>query len=195
MKFAYAEEGFLRCVQDAVNLVNASEGLTQTGKSTALRGSLLLIVSAFDFLVHEIVRIEILERARKDAGSLKISIPFALSVGEGDSLLINLDQHVRRKNSYKAFVSPAKIKECFSDVSIDIWVSLEEICDRDAKDDRKKLDEIWKWRNRLAHEGDLVPSNLTFVYWPVYSEDVVDAADFLSALSRDILKLMRSRSP
>ncbi|GHE02632.1 hypothetical protein GCM10008024_22950 [Allgaiera indica] len=106
-----------------------------------------------------------------------------------------IDLFVRKQNSFRSFVGSANIKECFSSISVNIWSELENFNGRDSKETRKKLDLIWRWRNRVAHEGDLVPSNSSFVYWGIYSGDVTDAADFLVDLAQDITDLIESLTP
>ncbi|MDE3240899.1 MAG: hypothetical protein KGN33_18230, partial [Paracoccaceae bacterium] len=93
-------------------------------------------------------------------------------------------------NSYKSFVGSSNIKECFSAISINIWAELETRKGCDVKLERKRLDEIWRWRNRIAHEGDLVPSNATFSYWAIHADDVLEASAFLTNLANNIADVL-----
>ncbi|NBB98791.1 MAG: hypothetical protein GVY34_11640 [Alphaproteobacteria bacterium] len=190
MSLEFAKEGFGKCISDARNLVNISLNFQSDNQKTALRGSLMLVVSAFDFFIHEIIRVETKRRISENPGSVKFEVPFNITACGQDVLSIEVDLLIRKRNSIRSFVGSSKVKECFSTVSIDIWSELENHKEINVKEVRKRLDVIWAWRNRIAHEGDLVPSNSSFVYWEIYSSDVIDSADFLSGLAHDIVDVV-----
>lgn len=191
MRFSFAETAFTKCIDDALGLVSAVSSLPLEQRETALRGGVMLIVSAFDFFIHELVRIEISRKVSEKSTDLKLAIPYNLSLFQGDQLVREIDLHIRRSNSYKSFVGSSNIKECFGCLSVNIWHEVESRCGREVQGDKKILDEIWRWRNRIAHEGDMVPSNALFYYWPIYIEDVEDAAKFLKSLAHDVAKTLR----
>lgn len=192
MTFDFARDGFEKCVLDAKSLINAVSSLPVKDQNTAFRGSLMLIVGAFDFFIHEVLRVETSQRITRFPESVKLQVPLSVVARNEIRLSVEVDLMMRRQNSFRSFVGSSNIKECFSSISINIWSELETLKGIDVIEVRKKLDVIWQWRNRIAHEGDLVPSNSSFVYWEIYSDDVIDAADFLAQLSRDITDVLES---
>ncbi|WP_035845976.1 HEPN domain-containing protein [Allgaiera indica] len=195
MAFYFAKDGFQKCVADARSLISVASVLPIKDQDTAIRGSLMLIVGAFDFFIHEVIRVEVSRRVASFPESVNLQVPFSVTARGEANMGAEIDLFVRKQNSFRSFVGSANIKECFSSISVNIWSELENFNGRDSKETRKKLDLIWRWRNRVAHEGDLVPSNSSFVYWGIYSGDVTDAADFLVDLAQDITDLIESLTP
>lgn len=176
MRFSYCERAFLKCMNDAKSL--SSEAKSTSTEAACLRGSILLGVSAFDFLIHEIVRLEILHRLNEGLSLSKLEIPANfVNLCEQD-LERSVNLLVRERHSYKAFASSKNVKEACKPFNHDIWDEVQLHTFVDKKVTCKKLDQIWKWRNRIAHEGDFVPSNTTFNYWPIHSSDVDDSLFF-----------------
>lgn len=192
MTLEFAKDGFEKCVSDAMSLINVASSLPAKDRDTALRGSLMLLVGAFDFFIHEVIRVEIGRRIADLPESLKLQVPLNFAAHSRSHLMTETDLLIRKQNSFRSFVGSKNIKECFSSMSLDIWSDLEAAKGIDAKEVRKKLDVIWSWRNRIAHEGDLVPSNLTFAYWEIYSDDVIEASKFLVTLATDIADVVES---
>ncbi|SIN88463.1 HEPN domain-containing protein [Vannielia litorea] len=195
MAFHFAKDGFQKCVADATSLISEASALPVKDQNTAIRGSLMLIVGAFDFFIHEVIRVEVARRVASCPESVKLKVPFSVAARGEAHIGTEIDLFVRKTNSFRSFVGSENIKECFSSISLNIWSELEKFSGRDSKVTRKKLDLIWRWRNRVAHEGDLVPSNSSFVYWEIYAEDVLDAAGFLVDLAQDIVDVIESVTP
>lgn len=186
MKFQFCEKAFSFRMDEARALCSLSEGLNETSSGTVLRGALLLSVSAFDFLVHEIVRVEITHRIQSGI-SVDLEIPLTSVRGEPNELARQCDLIIRRNHSYKAFASSKGLKEAFRPLTSDIWGQIGRANTISLQDPKERLDVIWRWRNRIAHEGDFVPSTLAFESWPIFRSDVEDAIDFLSGLGSIVI--------
>lgn len=161
-------------------------------QGAALRGSLLLGVSAFDFLVHEIVRVECVRniRAKKP---LDLMMPGSIMLLNESDAERAFDLFMRSKNSTKAFASSKNIKDAFSPVCKNIWNDLEVVTGLDKDLVCKEIDNIWRWRNRIAHEGDFIPSSLSFVNWPIWEIDVRDKVSYLSDVGIALIRTARAR--
>ncbi|MFQ8432374.1 HEPN domain-containing protein [Amaricoccus sp. W119] len=195
MRFIFSEDAFQRCLNDASSLLKASAALPSGTQSAALRGALLLAVGAFDFLIHEIIRIEVVDRARSRNGNVRMEIPYSCLTSDGSATLSNeIDLHLRKNNSYKSFVSSSKISDVFKIIDVRIWLTHQELTQKDPRQTKANLDRIWEWRNRIAHEGDFIPSSLNFSYWPVYEIDVHDSINFLRDLGLEFLFVVRNIS-
>ncbi|MFD2854151.1 HEPN domain-containing protein [Seohaeicola zhoushanensis] len=192
MIFGFAKDGFEKCIADARSLIISASILSINDQNTAIRGSLMLVVGAFDFFIHEVIRVETARRVASDPESVSLQVPLSVTARGQDRLGTEIDLLIRKQNSFRSFVGSANLKDCFSSISINIWPELEKTKGLDIKETRKRLDTIWRWRNRIAHEGDLVPSNSSFTYWSIYSEDAIEAADFLESLAKAITDVLEN---
>jgi len=156
---------------------------------TMLRGALLLAVSAFDFLMHEIVRIQVLKRIGVGSKVTGFEIPVELRNLPLKMLAEKMDLVVRQRNSFKSLVSSENIRKACLGFFADVWNDFDLKFKTSRLDARKRLDVIWRWRNRIAHEGDFVPSALLFDSWPIFKVDVLDALDFLVDLGLRLISL------
>ncbi|MCM2293651.1 HEPN domain-containing protein [Allorhizobium sp. BGMRC 0089] len=189
MIYNFCELAFHQAIRDASSVLSISD--ESIHRSPLLRGALLLGVGAFDFLMHELIRIVSIQHLA-NGKPLQLEVSLAEIQIDGIDIEKVVDQIIRRKNAYKSFVSSKNIKDAFKTVQIDIWTEMAKFGGIDSKITTKKLDDIWKWRNRIAHEGDLIPSNLVFKNWPIYSDDVSDAIDFLSVTGDRAIYVLRN---
>jgi hypothetical protein len=153
--------------------------------SDILRAQLVLSVSAFDYYIHEITRLGMLEvfnGLRPSTNGFKqFSIPLqavlpSLSGSVGDGWI---DELIRQKHSYLAFQNPDKVADAIRlFYSCDLWQSVSNQLGMSKKDVKARLQLIIDRRNKIAHEADLDPS-YPDTRWPISPNDVNDAVDFL----------------
>jgi hypothetical protein len=190
VRFSFCETGFEQCLAEAESIISVGSQ-SPALEGTLLRSALLLAVSAFDFLIHELARVECVHRVR-NRQIVNLDAPLSLALNEPVDLANGVDLLVRRKNSYKAFVSSVNIKEAFSPICDDFWRHFEKNCVTSKAAATKRIDEIWRWRNRIAHEGDFIPSGMTFQHWPIYTDDVLISISFLRDLGKQVILTVRN---
>ncbi|MBD8677909.1 HEPN domain-containing protein [Sphingomonas sp. CFBP 13720] len=151
-----------------------------------LRSAVILSVSSFDLLVHDIYRTEVLHRLslNQPVNFLRVSYNTVVATGYTQSALI--EQSIRTENSYKSFVAPDKIAEILRHLVEDCWEKIAAHAGTTAKDCKATLKRVVDLRNRIAHEADVNPALGGIELWPIYSDDVGEAIDFLRNLGSSI---------
>ena len=179
-RFSETEIVFSQCLNRCKNLCEfqeyTEEKISKVLDTTdLLRASVVLCVSAYDFLAHEIFRIEAIERYRTGREMRRFSLPFNIAVASSNEIETLIDNHVRNTNSYKSFVDPAKFSDamgCFVETP---WDKIAGKLNRRAPDLKKRIKAIYNWRNRIAHEADIKPVYAGVELWPIQKSDVVKA--------------------
>ncbi|MFR8990446.1 MAG: HEPN domain-containing protein [Fusobacterium sp.] len=139
--------------------LNISEEL----KLNILRSQVSLLLSAVDFYIHEIIKIELLniiKGERKQTPSLKncmISVQALLDYLS--SLNINnqiLEEEIVYRNSFKSFLAPKKMTEALTLISgKKIFKNLfQKLNFSKAEELTDKLTEIFERRNSIVHQMD-----------------------------------------
>ncbi|SFV66815.1 hypothetical protein MNB_SV-12-1207 [hydrothermal vent metagenome] len=143
--------------------------------SDILRAQYVMLVSALDHFIHEIVRIGMLETYLGKRKSTKAFKKFIFSID--DKVLFNkaimvdiinedniepykdntwLDYQIRHKNGFKSFQQADKIEEAILLVlDIDLWLEIENRLSIDKNKLKNRLNLIIKRRNQIAHEADI----------------------------------------
>ena len=190
-----AKKHFEQNIERVKNLGNIYKSINlQTTKvldlSDILRAQYVLLVSALDHFVHEIVRlgmIEIYNGQRKVTKEFKV---FILSIDK-DVLFkkaimeekddIWLDYQIRHKNSFKSFQQADKIKEAMLlIIDTDIWEQVAEILNEDIKSLKNRLNLIIDRRNQIAHEADIEPTYQELR--DIHIDDINDSIEFIENL-------------
>lgn len=171
--------------------------------SDILRTQYVMLVSALDYFIHEIVRIGILEIYN---GKRKITKEFKTFIFDIDkdvllnkSIMKNLDNEwlnyqIIVKNGYKSFQQADKIEEALS-LLIDkdvIWKNIANSMDMiyQEKDIKKQLNLIIERRNQIAHEADIEPIYKT--KRNINQNDVDDSIKFIILLVNGIYNFVNS---
>lgn len=156
--------------------------------SDILRAQIVLVVSAMDYLVHELTLVGMMDifdgkrpstahyTAYKLSASL-LSLPLPAQRAA-------LEAEIRERHSFQSFQQPTKIadairifhpKPLWSDVAASL--AMAEI------DVKTKLSLIVERRNKIAHEADLDPSFYgsasPMSRWPISPNDATAATDFV----------------
>lgn len=147
-----------------------------------LRSSVVLTVSSFDLLAHDLYRTEVLHRFISNRSSGTLKIPFDAGFLAGAAQAMAIDEHVRSENSYKSFVAPDKLAECLRPLVERPWEKISTVLGIPSASCKAQLKNIVDLRNRIAHEGDVNPAFGGLDLWPIYAEDVEASVTFLRNL-------------
>lgn len=170
--------------------------ITQTTKaidiSDVLRAELVLVVSALDYYVHEVVRegmLEVFQGRRIETPSFKkfnISLESVRDAITNPSSFDWLDNEIMNRHSWKSFQQSRKLTEVVRLISeMDLWNEIANKSGKSANDLKKQLDLIVDRRNKIAHEADIDPS-FPGNRWPIDEDMVKDAIDFIEELVEKI---------
>lgn len=160
--------------------------------SDLLRASVVLSVSAFDFLIHEIFRIEVIFRFRNNKSVEKLIIPFDTLIANPSDVADLISEYVSGVNSYKSFVDPGKYAEAMVCFVPHPWNSISALMGGDSQTLKGRLRAIHKWRNRIAHEADIKPILAGVELWPIQIGDVLDAVGYIARLGVASIELLRN---
>jgi len=163
--------------------------------SDLLRAQIVLAVSAFDYYIHELTvlgMVEVLEGKRPPTPAFnryRVSIG-AVSVGLPSGTSDWFAAEIREKHSFLAFQQPDKVADAirlFSDVKL--WQAVATILGGAETDIKNRLRLIVDRRNKIAHEADLDPS-YPGTRWPVSVDDVEGITTFLRQLAAAIQEVV-----
>jgi len=170
--------------------------------SDILRAQYVMLVSALDYFIHEIIRIGMLETYKNKRKATKEFKAFMLSLSK-DILfdkaimveIINpktdnleaykdidwLNHQIRYRNGFKSFQEADKIKEAMLlIIDTDIWEEVANNLEDDVRQIKRKLNLIIDRRNQISHEADIEPTYQELR--TIYVEDVKDSIIFIESL-------------
>ena len=162
--------------------------------SDLLRSQLVMIVSALDQYVHELVRLGMWESFRGNRPMTEAFRRFQVTLGgvldanatqgQGDWL----DEQIRTRHSYRSFQHPEQISEAILLVSdVQLWNSVAVHLQSTRQEVTSQLKLIVDRRNKIAHEADLNPSyGQIGVLWPIEFHEVDEAVSFVYRLAESI---------
>jgi hypothetical protein len=188
MKSAY--EAFLQNVDRAKALhglhVSLSSKITSAlDISDLLRAQLVLLISAFDHFVHELVVLGMLEswdglRPRTESyARFQVPLGSAASISDPSSGRRQLETEIRAKHGHVSFQQPDKIAEAIRLISnVELWNKISAKSRIPVVEIKTRLKIIVDRRNKIAHEADLDPS-FPNQRWPIDIADLVDAQIFI----------------
>jgi len=146
------------------DLINDHYPLLKTQAEDILRAQFVMIVSALDCFIHDVVRIGMLEIYLEQRNSSKNTEKFPISltilqqiekVSDETTKLAFLEKHIETKNSEDSFQSPRNIEYALGLISIDkIWTKLSSEMNRPPEDIKSQLALVVDRRNKIAHESD-----------------------------------------
>ena len=161
--------------------------------SDMLRAAMLLGVSALDQLVHELVRVGMLEayaglRPETDAlRRFEVSLASVRLATTSPARLDWFDAEVRSRHAFLTFQRPDKIADGIRLISdVQLWQTVAQAMNARPEDIRRRLNLIVTRRNQIAHEADMNPA-FPGTRWPISEADVVDVISFLSQLGETLV--------
>jgi len=185
------------CIQRALNLCALYKHINESTTDALevddlLRSAITLSVSAFDYLIHEIIRLECLYRHTNGLKTQRIEIPISLLSTTEPERTKKLDAHIKNINGYKSFISPKKVADGLKCFLQSPWTEITAIDGRDESETKKSLKLIADWRNRIAHEADINPDLGGTQLWPIYHSDVIESVEFLRHLGGEICEAIKN---
>lgn len=163
-----------------------------------LRSQLVYAVSAFDKLMHDLIRIgmvRIFENMRPPTGkylSEAVAIQHlpGLSAGAIPPPPVRFEEIVREKLSKLSFQDPTKVADGLSLIWSENqkWWQIAQGLNMTDDDVKRKLKLVVTRRNAIVHESDLDP--VTNKKQSITRVEVTDATDFLLAMGNRICDLV-----
>ena len=165
--------------------------------SDVLRSELVLVVSAFDYYVHEIVRqgmLEVFQGKRVETsafGNFNVSLHHLREAISNESTLVWLEKEIIAKNSWKSFQKADNVADVIRLISeIKLWVEVSNKFGKNPQDIKSTLNLIVDRRNKIAHEADMDPS-YPGTRWPIDEKMVGDAINFIAEIVETIDDLIK----
>lgn len=156
--------------------------------SDVLRAELVLVVSAFDYYVHEVVRqgmLEVFQGKRVETPSFRkftVSLECLREAISNPSTFDWLENEIIIRNSWKSFQQAEKVAEAIRLISdINLWVEIANKLGKNPNDLKSTLNLIVDRRNKIAHEADMDPS-YPGIRWPIDEVMVENAIEFIEEI-------------
>lgn len=157
-----------------------------------LRSGVTMCMSALDLLIHSLYLNEASYRYRTGGQIEGLRLSFScFTASELARERILLDE-IYQGNAHKSFMAPDKIGEILSQLVAHPWTKIAAHAGHDEKGLKDRLREIYRWRNRIAHETDINPAFGGIELWPIIEADVRDALNFVSDLGSTIVAVIEA---
>lgn len=157
-----------------------------------LRAAVVQTVSSFDHLMHEAFCAGVTKRLRDGANVQGLEVPFSFLGIDGEDREKSIVQFVRKSISHKTFVDPDKMATALKHFDPHPWNRLSPALGMEVSTIKFKQKQIYRWRNRIAHEADINPSNAGVELFPIDKDDVLDAIRFFEALGNAVVAFYRA---
>ncbi|MCK5877073.1 MAG: hypothetical protein KAG43_05520 [Candidatus Marithrix sp.] len=193
-----AIEQFRENIQRVKNLAVSHAYLvanTELDMSDILRAEVVLIVSALDTFIHNIVRLGMLEILKGDRTQTKKYQEFSvkMKIIRFDERYSWFEEEIRRRHNQSSFQQAESIKKAMEHIlETDIWKLVADKLQKDKKDITRKLDLIIKRRNQIAHESDIDPTFPNTRY-PIDEQLTRDIIVFVEEIVETIYAILKFR--
>ena len=158
--------------------------------SDILRAQYVMLVSALDHFIHELVRFGMIEIYNENRRATKEFKEFIFSTDKNtlfkkaimeEKSDVWLNHQIRHRNGFKSFQEAEKIKEAMLlIVEVDIWTEVANVLEEDVRQIKSRLNLIIDRRNQISHEADIEPTYHELR--TIYVEDVNDSIVFIESL-------------
>lgn len=185
----------LQRVKELVRVAKQMEIENNQASQDILRSAMVLLVSALDTFVHDVVRIgmmQILKGERKQTPEYQ-KFRIEMHVVSFNASYDWFDAEIRRRHSESSFQSAGNITKGLKLIyEKDIWSSIAQDLNGKEEETKKKLDAIVRKRNQIAHESDVDPTSFDESYYPISVEDVEEHIKFIGKLVYSINRILLS---
>lgn len=158
-----------------------------------LRSAIVLLVSALDTLIHDIVRIgmvQILKGERKQTPDYQ-KFTVTMNIVSYDEHYHWFEAEIRRRHSELSFQKVDKIAGILKLVKKEeIWVLMANELKEDVEQFKRRLKMIVARRDRIAHESDIDSTSFGTSYNPIFVEEVEESTQFIETLGFYIYKML-----
>ncbi|MCX7030770.1 MAG: hypothetical protein NTU62_11720 [Spirochaetes bacterium] len=163
-----------------------------------LRAAVVQSVSAFDYLIHEMVRIGIGQIYLGMRPATPTYLRFEVSFQSMGLVLANpqdygpIDSEVRMRHSWRAFQRPDKVADAIRIVSEKaLWEEVGGCLGMLPADVKTRLSAIVDRRDKIAHEADMDPTDPAgHIRWVMTTQDALDAIKFIDQVGHAILLIV-----
>ena len=164
--------------------------------SDILRSQYVMLISALDHFIHEIVRFDMIETYNNQRTPTKAFKEFILSLNK--NILFTkaimeeknntwLNGQIRHTNGFKSFQESDKIKEAlYLILEKDIWIEVQQDLGNEIT---MELNLIIKRRNQISHEADIEPINQELR--EIREEDITYSIELIESIVNKIFDVCR----
>jgi len=162
--------------------------------SEILRAEYVLLVSAFDYYIHDVVREGMLKifdgqkKANENYEKFFISLKtlnLILSTKDENVRRQLLDTEIRKTTCKQSYQTPSNVERALALITMkSIWSSVSVSLKMHKNDLTKKLNLIVNRRNKIAHEADIDP--VTNDKIPIDRETIIEVKTFITKLVKTI---------
>lgn len=155
--------------------------------SEILRAQYVLIVSSFDYYIHDIVKEGMLKIFEGQVQSNSNYEQFSISLNALQSILLTTDQNqrkqildneIRKITSKDTYQAPANVEKALGLIDLtSIWSTISPEIGKSAKDIKAELGLIVHRRNKIAHEADINP--LTNSKFTIERSTLIEVKEFI----------------
>lgn len=196
-------KSFLQLIDDTNNVEILYKFVKDTvtvpiDMSDLLRWQWIQCVSALDKLIHDLVKIGMLEIYAGVRNSTPKFNSFALDIKTHQEMLSNptnaamiFEQKIVLCNGYKAFQEPSKIADALSYIwdENDKWFVISTKMGIDKNSCNTTLKNIVIRRNQIVHEGDY--TDILLKRQDIFETDVIAVRDFILKLGESIYECVK----
>lgn len=167
--------------------------------SDLLRWQLAQAVSALDKLVHDLVRVGMMEIYQGRRSTTPKYESFTIPLGILNNMRANptqelsyFENQIILTNGYKSFQDPEKISDSLSLIwnESQKWDKIASNLNRNPNDIRTQLKSIVIRRNQIVHEGDY--DGYSLLRTPIVEADVIAVVDFIEKLGDAIYRCVKT---
>ncbi len=185
---------------DGLCILLEQQGTSADDFSEILRSEIVLIVSALDCFVHDLVRIGMVAIFRDSGTGSKAFSEFSVSMRclkQILSLSATEDQcgvlanEIRRMNGYKSFQEPDQIAKALSVLGTTrIWEQVARRLSLTASEVKDRLATIVEQRNRIAHEADINPTLGIGKKYFIDRQSTIETVNFVEVVCESLFQLI-----
>ena len=157
----------------------------------------MLAVSAFDYYIHEVVKINMIEIFKGNRCMTKSYKNFLISIDSVYQALNTpssqawLENEISLRHSWKSFQHSDNVSDAIKLISDkNIWKEIAKKMTETPNDIKKKLNLIIDRRNKIAHEADIDPS-YPGLRWPINESMVEDTIAFIENITEIIHSILK----
>lgn len=196
-EFTKVKEVFHASIDRGRQLIGLHEFLANNytealNSDDCLRAAVVQTISSFDHLMHESFCAAVSTRLRENRDVLGLEIPFSCLHLPDEERVSSIELFVRKSISHKAYVDPDKMVEALKHFGQHPWNQLSASLSLNVPDIKLKQRQLYRWRNRIAHEADINPANAGVDLFPIDRTDVHDAVTFFSNLGDATIAFFRA---
>lgn len=181
-------------VQALVDIARRIESENREISEDILRAAIVLLVSALDTFIHDVVRIGMVQILRGERNQTQEYQKFAVTMNliSFDGSYRWFEEEIRRRHSKLSFQTPKDIVDILKlIIKEDIWASMAAYLQENSEQLKKKLNAIVSKRNKIAHESDIDPTSNGESYNPVDSPAELEKhIEFIKTLVFHLYKVL-----